>query len=471
MISLIAIIHSINIVFVVVKKLLKDFKQLKIMETQMISKSIGVMQNITPTNQTQRINSMDIIRGIALFGILLMNIVGFGLYKAYFDPTNNGGATGWNLNVWWITNLFFEGTMRGMFSMLFGAGILLFISGKSENVEGTIVTDLFFRRLLWMLLFGVIHCYLLLWDGDILYTYAIVGMFAFSFRHLKPKNLIAIVTVMLLIASALEVKDYFQTKSAFEESIAAIAKKNKGIILTKEETKAIAKWEDKIKENKATPATLKEEMTARSKGYWSIVMHKAPENMMAQTVGLYRYGFWDTLAMMLFGMAFFKNGILKAARTTRFYLIMALIGYGIGITTNYFEGNLIVSNNFSILAFFKSYNTYHLGRITTTCGHIALIMLFVKSGFLPFLQKALAAVGQMAFTNYISHSIICNIIFLGYGFSMYGKLQRYELYYIVFSIWVFQLIISPIWLKYYRFGPLEWLWRSLTYWKIQPMKR
>jgi uncharacterized protein len=441
------------------------------MDTQMISKSIGVIQNITPTNQTQRINSMDIIRGIALFGILLMNIVGFGLYKAYFDPTNNGGATGWNLNVWWMNTLFFEGTMRGMFSMLFGAGILLFTGRKTESMEGTVVTDLFFRRLMWMVLFGVIHCYLLLWDGDILYTYGIVGMFAFSFRHLLAKKLIIIVSVMLVVATALEVKDYFQIKGIFENATAATIKKNKGAKLSNDETKAIAKWEEKIKENKATPATLKEEMTARSKGYWSIVMHKAPENMMAQTVGLYRYGFWDTLAMMLFGMAFFKMGILKAAKSNRFYWKMALIGYGIGITVNYFEGSLIVDSNFSILTIYKTYMTYHLGRIPTTCGHIALIMLFVKSNFLPFLQKSLAAVGQMAFTNYITHSIICNIIFLGYGFSMYGKLQRYELYYIVFSIWIFQLIFSPIWLKYFRFGPLEWLWRSLTYWKMQPMKR
>jgi uncharacterized protein len=441
------------------------------METQMISKSIGVMQNITPTNQAQRINSMDIIRGISLFGILLMNIVGFGLYKAYFDPTNNGGATGWNLNVWWMNTLFFEGTMRGMFSMLFGAGILLFTGRKTESMEGTVVTDLFFRRLMWMVLFGVIHCYLLLWDGDILYTYGIVGMFAFSFRHLSAQKLIIIVSVMLVVATALEVKDYFQTKSIFENATAATVKKNKGAKLSNDETKAIAKWDDKIKENKATPATLKEEMTARSKGYWSIVMHKAPENMMAQTIGLYRYGFWDTLAMMLFGMAFFKIGILKAAKSNLFYWKMVLIGYGIGITVNYFEGSSIVDSNFSILTIYKTYMTYHLGRIPTTCGHIALIMLFVKSGFLPLLQKSLAAVGQMAFTNYITHSIICNIIFLGYGFSMYGKLQRYELYYIVFSIWIFQLIFSPIWLKYFRFGPLEWLWRSLTYWKMQPFKR
>lgn len=424
-----------------------------------------------PVAQQNRITAMDIIRGIALFGILLMNILIFGLYKAYFDPTNSGGATGSNLTVWWMNTLFFEGTMRGMFSMLFGAGILLFTGRSSENQQSSVVTDLFFRRLWWMLIFGIIHCYLLLWGGDILYCYAIVGMFAFSFRHLAPKQLITGTVVILILATAWNIKDYVQVKNTFEASVAANLKKDQGQTLTEKETAAIEKWTAKVKEEKVSPEDLKKEMEARSKGYWSIVMHRAPENMAAETFFVYRYNFLDTLAMMLWGMAFFKMGILSALKSRRFYLLMAIIGYSIGIPVNYYEGWLTVSQNFSIPSIYQSWLTYDLGRVATTCGHIALIMLFIKSGFLPFLQKALAAVGQMAFTNYVSHSIICNVIFLGYGFSMYGKLQRYELYYIVVGIWIFQLIVSPIWLKYFRFGPLEWLWRSLTYWKLQPMRK
>ena len=88
-----------------------------------------------------------------------------------------------------------------------------------------------------------------------------------------------------------------------------------------------------------------------------------------------------------------------------------------------------------------------------------------------FLQRALAAVGQMAFTNYIMQTLICNTIFLGFGFSLYGMLERHELYYIVASVWIFQLIVSSIWLHYFRFGPLEWMWRSLTYWQKQPFRK
>ena len=399
-----------------------------------------------------------------------MNIVGLGLYEAYEDPTNSGGATGWDLKVWWVNTMFFEGTMRGMFSILFGAGILLF-TGRSENNSGSSVTDLYFRRLLWMLLFGVIHCYLLLWEGEILYSYAIVGMFAFSFRHLKPKQLIIGATSILLVATALSTKDYFQAKNMFESATTAEQKKSKGENLNKEEEHAIEQWNNKVSEMKATPEQVKDEMEARSKGYISIVMHKAPLNEFMQTTFLYRLGFWDILAMMLLGMALFKLGILKAARSTRFYILMAVIGYSIGVTVNYFESSLLISNHFSILSFHKSGMTYNLGRIPTTMGHIAVIMLFIKSAWLPLLQRALAAVGQMAFTNYITTSIICNFIFLGYGFAMFGKLQRHELYYIVAGIWMFQLIASPIWVTYFRFGPLEWAWRSLTYWQKQPFRK
>ena len=432
---------------------------------------MSIPETFQPTAKSERIAAMDTIRGISLFGILLMNITGFGLYKAYFDPNNNGGATGLNLTVWWMNMLFFEGTMRGMFSMLFGAGILLFTGRAILNQQSNAVTDTFFRRLLWMILFGVIHCYLLLWDGEILYCYGIVGMFAFSFRHLKPKHLIIGAALILMVSTAFSVREYYKYKTTYAQSTAAKIKEANGETLSKEQKLSIEKWDAIENEEKVTAVQLQAEMTAREKGYWSIVMHKLPVNQYMQTSFLYFINFWDTLAMMLWGMAFFKLGILNASKSNKFYALMAVIGYGIGITINYFETAHIVNSNFSIISFYENFLTYQFGRIPTTCGHIALIMLFVKSGFLPWLQKSLAAVGQMAFTNYIMHSIICNIIFLGYGFSMYGKMQRYELYYIVASIWIVQLIVSPIWLKYFRFGPLEWMWRSLTYWKKQPFKK
>ncbi|HEX5170328.1 MAG TPA: DUF418 domain-containing protein [Cyclobacteriaceae bacterium] len=431
-----------------------------------MSSSNGIL---APTSSTERISSLDVIRGVALLGILLMNITGFGLSHAYFDPTVSGGATGWNLKVWWMDAMFFEGTMRGMFSMLFGAGIVLFTS--RPNVGNQDVTDVFFRRLLWLFLFGIIHAYILLWDGEILYPYALVGMFVFSFRKWEPKYLVIGTIVLLSISTLLSVKEYYQIKKIRNEAVVAQEKKDQGQILAKADSLSITKWTNEVADEKPSQEKIDKDIAARHKGYFSILLYKAHINQNMQTYVMYRYFFWDIFAMMLLGIAFLKNGILKAAKSNQYYTMMVLVGYAIGLTTNYFESSYIISHHFEIVPAALTNITYDLGRLFTTIGHVGVIMLFYKSGILPFLQKSLAAVGQMAFTNYIMQTLICNTIFLGFGFSMYGKLQRYELYYVVIGVWIFQLIASPVWLKYFRFGPMEWVWRSLTYWKKQPFKR
>jgi uncharacterized protein len=296
-------------------------------------------------------------------------------------------------------------------------------------------------------------------------------MFAFSFRHLSPKRLFLFAALFALCATAWDVKDYVQHKHMYAESQAALASQASGDSLTREETRAIEDWDALVGESKPDMETIEEGIAAMHEDYFSILVHKGPENQWMQTTFLYRYNFFDILLMMLLGMALFKLGALQAARSTRFYLRMAVIGYVIGLAVNYREAHIQVSQAFSFFSIGESFFTYNLGRIPMTLGHVALIMLFIKSGVLRFLQDALAAVGRMAFTNYIMHTLICNFIFLGYGLALYGRLQRYELYFIVFGIWIVQLIISPIWLKYFRYGPLEWAWRSLTYWERQPFRR
>ena len=427
--------------------------------------------NLTATGNINRINSVDIIRGVALCGIILMNIPEFGLPHAYADPTVSGGATGPNLTVWWTNSMFFEGTMRGMFSILFGAGVILFTSRSTQSIQSVSVTDAYFRRLLWLLLFGFIHCYLFMWHGEILYSYALVGMFAFSFRHWKPRYLVIGSIVLFSLATALSVKDYFKEKNAMERASVAQQKKDEGKSLTKKEEGAIDHWQSIVNEKKPSKEKLQEEIEAHHQNYFSIFLHKGPVNEYMQTIFMYRIAFFDVLAMMLLGMALLKNGSLKAERSNKYYITMALVCYSVGLSVNYWETTYQITHQFGIIAQDLTSITYNVGRVFTTLGHIAVIILFIKSGIAIFLQRALAAVGQMALTNYIMQTLICNTLFLGFGFSLYGQLERHELYYIVFSVWVFQLIISPIWLQYFRFGPLEWIWRSLTYWQIQPFKK
>ncbi|MDU8886568.1 DUF418 domain-containing protein [Yeosuana sp. MJ-SS3] len=430
--------------------------------------------DLRPVERGDRINSLDIIRGIALLGILLMNITGFGLAYAYGDPTNSGGAAGWNLKVWIMDNMFFEGTMRGLFTMLFGAGFILLTTRGIEKGGGIAVADLYYRRILWLLLFGIIHVYFMLWYGDILYPYALFGLMIFPLRNVKAKHLVMAGLILLTIGSLISVKHYHEDLKTKTEGVAVelLKEQNQDVKLTEAHETALASWED-FKKNKKTEEQVNEAIEENLQGYWSIVMSKSRlnRNGFMQANLVYELWIWDILSFMLLGIAFFKWRIFQGERTIKFYAILMVIGYVVGLSVNYYETMLHLNSNFDLVEMSKADQTYQLGRLFTTLGHIGLFMLFIKSGILRFLQNALAAVGKMALTNYLMHTIICTTFFLGYGFGMFGKLQRYELYYVVISIWIIQLIYSPIWLKYFRYGPAEWLWRSLSYMKKQPFRR
>jgi uncharacterized protein len=418
---------------------------------------------------SERIQSLDVMRGIVLFGILLMNINGMGLAHAYGDPTVSGGSTGWDLYTWIATNMLFEGTMRGLFSLLFGVGMFILLEGLEKRGAGLKAADIYFRRLLWLLLFGLIHGYLLLWTGEILYQYALMGFLVFSFRHLAAKKLILIALVLFSIGTIWNYADY-QKDLQFIADVEKVENyKVEGKALDKELQAVDFKWEGRAYER--STAGIEEYNTNMRKGYFDLVSFLAPENKENDKNWSYRYDPWDVLSMMLLGIALFKWGVLSAKKSYRFYGLMAGLGYLVGLSVNFYEVNYIMDNNFSLLSFSRTNVTYDLGRLGVAMGHVGLIMLFCKSPILSWLKKALSAVGKMALTNYVMHSLFAMAIFTGVGFGLFGEFMRHELLYIVFSIWTFQLIASSIWLKYYQFGPLEWIWRNLSYLKKHPIRK
>lgn len=425
--------------------------------------------SFTPLNPSERIHALDIMRGIVLFGILLMNINGFGLAGAYGDPTVSGGATGWNLTTWITTNMFFEGTMRALFSLLFGVGMFILLSRLEKKGAGIKGADIYFRRLIWLLIFGLIHGYLLLWTGEILYDYALMGFVVYSFRDFPPKRLLILACFLFICGSIWYYADYKRDIKFMDNVELVKTYKSENKELTKELKEADFKWQEM--EYKRSAEGVAEVNDNMHKGYFDIVAFLAPINQHSDENWPYRYDLWDVLSMMLIGIALFKLKVLSAEKSYRFYGIMAILGYGVGLTTNYFEINYIMDHNFSFLSYSRTNITYDLGRVGVAIGHVGLIMLFCKLPLLKWLKFGLTAVGKMALTNYVMHSVICMLFFTGVGFGMFGKLQRYELLYVVFSIWVFQLILSPIWLKYFQFGPLEWIWRNLSYGKIHKIRR
>ncbi|HAC86965.1 MAG TPA: DUF418 domain-containing protein [Gammaproteobacteria bacterium] len=415
----------------------------------------------SPVTRKVRIRSIDTLRGVALLGILLMNIIAFGLpYASYFNPVFDSNLEGINLSTYIAMDIFVEGSMRGIFSMLFGAGFLLFITKPDAN-EG-LVRGLYFRRTVLLILIGVFNAYILVWPGDILFTYGVAGLLLYVFRHYSAKKLALVSGIIFAFLAILHTASQMYPRELHGE-VLEIEALPASTELNQEQQQTIAEWDTFLDQQFFTPELAEQDLQIRKGGYIETFQFLVLFNLIIQTVGLVASGLWDALAMMLLGMAFMKWGIFNASRSMKFYLGMFVIGFGTGLPINYFEVNAFVSSGFQIYWEAASRPTYDLGRLLVAIGYIGLIMMVCKSGILHLLRSALASVGQMALTNYLSQSLICNAIFMGWGFNLLGELDRFQIYYVVLGVWLFQLIVSPIWLRYFRFGPAEWLWRSLTY--------
>ena len=429
-----------------------------------------------PISQQERILLIDSLRGIAILGILLMNIPGFGIAPAAIGDFSLQPQGELNYYFWYVFGPgVFEGSQRGIFSMLFGAGMFIFISRLEKKSPGLMPAELYMRRQLWLLFFGVVHAYVLLWYWDILYSYAICGIVLFAFRRLSPKHLLIAAGVCLLLMTARENRDLYNDKSVIAKGKLVAAIDTTQTKLTDKQKTQLGAMEE-IKNN-SDPAEKKKKMEKQIKGITGSYadLYETRSNMSAnsQTNGMYYFLIWDILLFMFIGLAFFKLGILQGEAKTKVYVWMTAIGLGVGLPLSYFFVTNNVNYNFNWYEIIKNKNFefYELQRTVHSFGIFGLIMLMYKSGWFKWLFALMRPVGQMAFTNYLTQSIMCGIFFMGIGFGYFGKLEYHQLFYVVAAVWTIQIIWSHIWLRYFRFGPLEWLWRSLTYWKKQPIKK
>ncbi len=423
---------------------------------------------LAPVQAQQRIRNIDAIRGVAVLGILAMNIVGFAFHPAvYGDPTIAGGAQGVNLWVFIVNAFLVDGKMRGMFTLLFGAGVILLTSRAEERGGGIGIADIYYRRTLWLLLFGLLHAYLLWW-GEVLYPYALLGLLLFPFRKLSASRLLSASAVLCALMIGGGVYDAWDTGKQLEKYNAAMALKKQNTKLTDEQQSDISKWEEKLKFMKPDAAALKKNHDLNVGGFNNNVKARAEIVGFFHRQPIYSPILWDLLVMMLAGMALLKTGVLTGERSTAFYAKLAAASYLIGFPLHAVQVWIQMNGWFSIVSSTWAGVFYEPARIAVTLGHIAVWMLVFKHGILPWLSRSLAATGQMALTNYLMQSVICTLIFNVVG--LHESFQRYQIYYVVAAIWAVELIWSPIWLSRFRFGPAEWLWRSLTYWQPQPMR-
>ena len=427
-------------------------------------------------SETQRLKLIDALRGVALLGILLMNIPGFAMPN-YFSESFKSDPT--NVNFWLdaVISVVFEGKMRALFGMLFGAGVLLFVSKKEQ--AGRSVTALFYRRMFWLVVFGLIHAHVILWIGDILYLYGVCGMLVYLCRKVKPIYLVLgvpLVAVIDFTAGTLYYQHLRASRIAYVQA-SAVAAENKP--LTEAQNEALAQWREIEKTLIPNREDAKENTRKMKSDYATVASYLRPLAWKFETI-LMPIEIWDSLALMLLGLALYQWGFLSGQWSNRDYAKVAAIGYGIGLPLaifSFYHSYLYSPNLEASLRRLELVPIEWVGliypfqRIFLLMAHVAALVLLYKSRYAQTLFRCLEAVGQMAFTNYIMQSVICTLFFFGYGLNYYAELEFYQIYFVVMAVWIVQLIVSPLWLRFFLFGPLEWVWRSLTYLKRQPFMR
>lgn len=399
---------------------------------------------LEPIAPGKRIPSMDILRGVAVLGILVMNIQSFAMPSvAYYNPTAFENLEGNDLWVWLVSHVFVDKKFMAIFSLMFGASmVMLSQKARKEHVRST---DLQNKRFIFLAIFGLLHAYLL-WYGDILFIYAICGFFMFIFRSKKSTIQIRTGVIFLIIGSLISLVIGYSTPlwepGEYEATMAEV-------------------WMPDASANM-------EEIDAYRSNWERQVMFRAPQAFYMQTSVFIFETFWRVSGLMLIGMALYKRRVFKAKQTVKYYSKMMTYGFGVGVPLVVI-GTLLDFNydwDFKLSFFYFSQFNYW-GSILMAFGYIGVVMLMCKASTRGFIANRLAEVGRMALSTYLIQSIICSIIFYGHGLSLFGDMDRTGQAVFVLGIWVFNILFAKMWLSFFKYGPFEWLWRSLTYGKLQ----
>lgn len=407
---------------------------------------------------SSRIPAMDVLRGCAVMGILWMNIAAFALpEQAYFSPAAAGPLSTGDIAFWTVGFLAADGKMRALFSMLFGASMLLLID--KEEMAGRDGQRAQIIRAAWLFVFGLAH-YLLLWWGDILMIYALVGLAALLFVRKEPLALVKW-AFLFFLAHFLVCVAFIGTLYAWGHAAAApgaTASVSAGF------TNFIGSLSDP-----AHPAIRSEYMTYRG-GYAGIVLHHIAL-FGGQWLTTLPFVTFDTLGFMLLGMAMLKGGFLTARWQAEQYWRTARHCFLIGLIPMAALAAWIISGRFAPLTTLGSVLAWSFPfRIPLAVGWAALILwLFTRHRDAPFTAR-IAAVGRLALSNYLGSSLIMCAIFYGWGFGLFGHVPHRLLPPLVIAAWALMLIWSPLWQRRFALGPAEWLWRSLAHGKTQKIR-
>lgn len=404
---------------------------------------------------TDRLRVLDLIRGIAVLGILAVNVANFAATdSAGISPDLPHPGTPADHAAWLVMFIGFEGKMRALFSILFGASLLLFI--ERTEAPGRHGARLQARRLLWLMLFGYLH-FLLIWDGDILFLYGAVGFLAMIVRHWTPKQLVLGAALTLAVWQGLGVSIW--GRSLLDE--AAVTSGTASSEAQKRHAKDLAWFR----------ATDKRDIEDAARSWLEQVRYKVAEKL-PDPLGLVGFNWGETLPWMMIGMALLKSGFFAGRWPPRLLCRTAnaalLLGGGATLAFtwwaaawHYPEVTMHFAMEFGLV----------LPHTAMALGYAALLVRAARCLLTAAPGQMLEAAGRIAFTNYIATSLVMCLLCQSWGLSLYGQFGAAQRWTLVLLVWALILAWSQPWLTRYRQGPMEWLWRSLTEWRMMPFRR
>ncbi len=417
---------------------------------------LGTPDMLLPVEAEERVASLDFIRGIAVLGILAANIVAFGQpFSAYMYPdafTVPHGPVSDAL--WAVQFVLVDGKMRGLFTVLFGAGMALFMDkawarGASRWLQ--------IRRLFWLLIFGMIHYYLI-WQGDILIFYAVTG-FAATLLLRAPRRSLLVVGLLGYAAGAVA----YLGMMSLPYFVAETSLGNQPQFAEMRSSMA-EQMADDLEDGRLETEIIREG------SYSEFVSHRISEHAGDPWAMLLFFAF-ETLPLILIGMALYRYGLfwgeLDPRKVRRWGWAGVIAGTALTIPIAMWALDRDLGY-WATLAAFAGLSP--MPRLPVILGLAALLALWGGHAR-GWLADRLSAAGRMAFSNYLGTSVLMMLVFHGWGLGLFGELGRPQLYLVMVGAWVVMLAWSKPWLARFRYGPLEWLWRCLTYGRVFPLRR
>lgn len=411
-----------------------------------------------PTSAEQRLPAPDVLRGFALLGLVVMNIGSFASPRG--DPTYVLPA-GADALVSVLRETLFDGRMRGLFSMLFGAGLVLAVRrGRAD------LADVHGRRCLGLQGLGMVHAYLMLWPGDILFVYGVCGLLLFPFRRLAPGRLLALALVVLAVIGVKTWAEIDGQRQTFEEGAAVASLAEAGATLDEEQQERLEGHQAWWARQRPDAETLAERTATLRSGWWTLLQDRLDPIVERQSRDLYLWSAWDALAAMLLGMALARWGLLTGDWPLRRLLVLTGLGYAVGLGLSLPSSLAWHAGGHDPTRFdieLWHWLPYDVARLATALGHAGLLLALLRAGRLAWLTRRLAAAGRLALSVYMGQTLVYVLVFTGVGLGLAGELSASAQAGVALGMGALVLLLAPAWLARWRMGPMEWLLRRVAY--------